>query len=197
MEVRQLSVPGAWALTPQLHADPRGLFFEWFTDSDFTAFAGHHFDLRQANCSVSAAGVLRGLHFAENPPGQAKYVTCVRGSAFDVVVDIRVGSPTFGHWDAVLLDAEDRGSVYISEGLGHAFLALEDATTVIYMCTAPYNPAREHTICATDPALGIRWPAVEELQQSERDAAAPTLEQVQASGLLPRWDPTRVGRPAE
>lgn len=197
MEVRQLSVPGAWALTPQLHADPRGLFFEWFTDSDFTAFAGHHFDLRQANCSVSAAGVLRGLHFAENPPGQAKYVTCVRGSAFDVVVDIRVGSPTFGHWDAVLLDAEDRGSVYISEGLGHAFLALEDATTVIYMCTAPYNPAREHTICATDPALGIRWPTVEELQQSERDAAAPTLEQVQASGLLPRWDPTRVGRPAE
>lgn len=197
MEVRQLSVPGAWALTPQLHADPRGLFFEWFTDSDFTAFAGHHFDLRQANCSVSAAGVLRGLHFAENPPGQAKYVTCVRGSAFDVVVDIRVGSPTFGHWDAVLLDAEDRGSVYISEGLGHAFLALEDATTVIYMCTAPYNPAREHTICATDPALGIRWPAVEDLQQSERDAAAPTLEQVQASGLLPRWDPTRVGRPAE
>lgn len=197
MEVRQLSVPGAWALTPQLHADPRGLFFEWFTDSDFTAFAGHHFDLRQANCSVSAAGVLRGLHFAENPPGQAKYVTCVRGSAFDVVVDIRVGSPTFGHWDAVLLDAEDRGSVYISEGLGHAFLALEDATTVIYMCTAPYHPAREHTICATDPALGIRWPAVEDLQQSERDAAAPTLEQVQASGLLPRWDPTRVGRPAE
>ncbi len=190
-------MPGAWALTPQLHADPRGLFFEWFTDSDFTAFAGHHFDLRQANCSVSAAGVLRGLHFAENPPGQAKYVTCVRGSAFDVVVDIRVGSPTFGHWDAVLLDAEDRGSVYISEGLGHAFLALEDATTVIYMCTAPYNPAREHTICATDPALGIRWPTVEELQQSERDAAAPTLEQVQASGLLPRWDPTRVGRPAE
>lgn len=190
-------MPGAWALTPQLHADPRGLFFEWFTDSDFTAFAGHHFDLRQANCSVSAAGVLRGLHFAENPPGQAKYVTCVRGSAFDVVVDIRVGSPTFGHWDAVLLDAEDHGSVYISEGLGHAFLALEDATTVIYMCSAPYNPAREHTICATDPALGIRWPAVEDLQQSERDAAAPTLEQVQASGLLPRWDPTRVGRPAE
>ncbi|MCH9666913.1 MAG: dTDP-4-dehydrorhamnose 3,5-epimerase [Actinomycetia bacterium] len=197
MEVRQLSIPGAWALRPQLHADPRGLFFEWFADSDFHAFAGHHFDVRQANCSVSAAGVLRGLHFAEHPPGQAKYVTCVRGSAFDVVVDIRLGSPTFGHWDAVLLDAEERGSVYISDGLAHAFLALEDATTVIYLCSTPYNPTREHAICPTDPALGIRWPAVEQLQLSARDAAAPTLEQVRTSGLLPRWDPTRVRRPAE
>ena len=187
MEVRELSVPGAWALSPQLHEDPRGLFFEWFADADFTAFTGHHFDMRQANCSVSAAGVLRGLHFAEHPPGQAKYVTCVRGSAFDVVVDIRVGSPTFGHWDAVLLDAQDRGSVYLSEGLAHAFLALQDDTTVIYLCSAPYDPDHEHAICATDPALGIQWPAVDELQLSARDAAAPTLEEVRAAGLLPRW----------
>ncbi|MGH3524653.1 MAG: dTDP-4-dehydrorhamnose 3,5-epimerase family protein, partial [Mycobacterium sp.] len=94
MAVRELDIPGAWELTPPQHADSRGLFFEWFTDREFTAFAGHRFDLRQANCSVSAAGVLRGLHFAQLPPGQAKYVTCVSGSVFDVVVDIRVGSPT-------------------------------------------------------------------------------------------------------
>lgn len=192
MKARELSVPGAWAITPQLRTDARGVFFEWFTDADFTAFAGHRFDLRQANCSVSAAGVLRGLHFAQHPPSQAKYVTCVRGSAFDVVVDIRVGSPTFGQWDAVLLDAADRGSVYLSEGLAHAFLALEDDTTVMYLCSTPYAPDREHTICATDPALGIEWPTVDELKVSDRDAAAPTLEQVRASGRLPRWDDTRA-----
>ncbi len=197
MKVRELSVPGAWAITPQLHADRRGAFFEWFTDSDFTAFAGHRFDLQQANCSVSAAGVLRGLHFAQHPPSQAKYVTCVHGSVFDVVVDIRVGSPTFGQWDAALLDAADRGSVYISEGLAHGFLALQDDTTVIYLCSAPYDPNREQTICPTDPALGIEWPAVDEFELSERDATAPTLDQVQASGLLPSWEDTRafIGQP--
>lgn len=192
MEVRELSVPGAWAITPQLHVDARGVFLEWFTDSDFTALAGHPFDLRQANCSVSAAGVLRGLHFAQHPPGQAKYVTCVHGSVFDVVADIRVGSPTFGRWDAVLLDAESRGSVYISEGLAHGFLALQDNSTVIYLCSTPYAPEREHTICATDPALGIEWPTAEALELSDRDAVAPTLEEVRAAGLLPSWEETRA-----
>lgn len=192
MEVRELSVPGAWAIRPQLHADERGVFCEWFTDSAFTALTGHRFELRQANCSVSAAGVLRVLHFAEHPPSQAKYVTCAHGSVFDVVVDIRVGSPTFGQWDGVLLNPENRESVYVSEGLAHAFLALQDDTTVIYLCSNPYDPDREHTICATDPALGIEWPAVNRVELSERDAAAPTLEQVRASGRLPSWDGTRA-----
>lgn len=191
MEVRELSVPGAWAIRPKLHKDSRGLFFEWFTDSDFSALAGRRFDLRQANCSVSAAGVLRGLHFAQHPPGQAKYVTCVRGSVFDVVVDIRAGSPTFGQWDGVLLDAEDRGSVYISEGLAHGFLALQDDTTVLYLCSAQYDPDREHAICATDPALSIEWPEIAEFRMSDRDATAPTLEQMHASGLLPEWSRLR------
>ena len=124
-------MPGAWEVTPVVHADARGAFFEWFTDAGFTAFAGHRFDLRQANCSVSAAGVLRGVHFAQVPPGQAKYVTCMRGAVFDVVVDIRVGSPTFGRWDAVTLDDASHRSVYLAEGLGHAFLALEDDSTVV------------------------------------------------------------------
>lgn len=194
MEIRELSVPGAWALTPQLHVDPRGVFLEWFTDSDFTAFAGHRFDLQQANCSVSAAGVLRGLHFAQHPPGQAKYVTCVHGSVFDVVVDIRVGSPTFGQWDAVLLDAENRGSVYLSEGLAHGFLALQDNATVIYLSSAPYDADREHAISPTDPALNIQWPAVEDIELSDRDAAAPTLDQVRAAGLLPSWQETNRSR---
>lgn len=194
MTARELTVPGAWEITPALHADTRGVFFEWFTDPGFTAFAGHRFDLRQANCSVSAAGVLRGLHFAQVPPSQAKYVTCLRGAVFDVVVDIRVGSPTYGRWDAVLLDDRDRRSIYISEGLGHAFLALQDDSTVMYLCSAGYSPTREHTVLPTDPALGISWPEVDAGAPtlSERDAAAPTLEQARAAGLLPTWEETRA-----
>jgi dTDP-4-dehydrorhamnose 3,5-epimerase len=190
MKVRELGVSGAWEITPQRHDDSRGVFFEWFTDPEFTAFAGHRFDVRQANCSVSAAGVLRGLHFAQLPPSQAKYVTCVHGAVFDVVVDIRVGSPTFGQWDSVLLDDRGHRSVYIGQGLAHGFLALQDDSTVLYMCSAGYDPAREHTVRATDPALGIRWPttaAGDELLASARDADAPTLDEVRAAGLLPTW----------
>lgn len=192
MEVRELKVPGAWEITPTVHGDSRGHFFEWLTDKGFRSFAGHRLDVRQANCSVSSAGVLRGLHFAQVPPSQAKYVTCVRGSVFDVVVDIRVGSPTFGQWDSVLLDDTDHRTIYLSEGLGHGFLALQDNSTVMYLCSAEYNPQREHTICATDPALAIDWPLVDGAPPnlSDRDAAAPSLEEVRAAGLLPTWDET-------
>ncbi|WP_205876505.1 dTDP-4-dehydrorhamnose 3,5-epimerase [Mycobacterium camsae] len=189
MKVRELKIPGAWEITPTIHGDPRGMFFEWLTDKGFNDFAGHSLDVRQANCSVSAAGVLRGLHFAELPPSQAKYVTCVRGAVFDVVVDIREGSPTFGQWDSVLLDDQDRRTVYISEGLAHGFLALQDNSTVMYLCSTEYNPRREHTICATDPAIGVDWPLVDgaPASLSDRDAAAPSFADVRASGLLPTW----------
>jgi dTDP-4-dehydrorhamnose 3,5-epimerase len=193
VKVRELAVPGAWELTPRLHADSRGAFYELFTDTSFREFAGHRFDLHQANCSVSSAGVLRGLHFAQVPPSQAKYVTCLHGSVFDVVVDIRVGSPTFGQWDALVLDDRDRRSVYISEGLGHAFLALQDNSTVMYLCSAGYSPTCEHTINALDPAIDVAWPAVDgEPIMSDRDRDAPTLAQVQAAGLLPTWDDTKA-----
>jgi dTDP-4-dehydrorhamnose 3,5-epimerase len=193
VKARELAVPGAWELTPRLHADSRGAFYEWFTDASFREFAGHRFDLQQANCSVSSAGVLRGLHFAQVPPSQAKYVTCLHGSVFDVVVDIRVGSPTFGRWDAVVLDDRDRRSVYISEGLGHAFLALQDNSTVMYLCSAGYSPTREHTINALDPAIDVAWPAFDGgLILSDRDREAPTLEQAKAAGLLPTWDDTQA-----
>ena len=193
MKVRQLSIPGAWEITPTIQGDSRGMFFEWLTDRGFTGFAGHRLDVRQANCSISAAGVLRGLHFAQLPPSQAKYVTCVSGAVFDVVVDIRVGSPTFGQWDSVLLDDSDRRTMYISEGLGHGFLALQDRSTVMYLCSAEYNPQREHTIRATDPALAIDWPLVDGAAPSlsDRDAAAPGFDEVRASGLLPSWEETQ------
>ena len=193
MKVRELTIPGAWEITPQTHGDSRGLFFEWFTDAEFTQFAGHRLNLAQANCSVSAAGVLRGIHFAQLPPSQAKYVTCLSGAVYDVVVDIRTGSPTYGTWDAVLLDDRDHRTIYLSEGLGHAFLALEDNSTVMYLCSAPYAPGREHTINALDPALAIDWPTTHlKPILSDRDREAPTLAQVQTANLLPTWDATKA-----
>lgn len=198
MTFRELSVPGAWELTPTVHADSRGAFYEWFTDDEFTAMTGHRLDLRQANVSVSSAGVLRGLHFAQLPPSQAKYVTCLRGAVFDVVVDIRVGSPTFGRWDSVLLDDQTHRTIYLSEGLAHGFLALQDDSTVSYLCSAGYSPGREHTICATDPAIGIEWPLVDGAAPtlSDRDAAAPSLAEVEAAGLLPTWEQAKAFKAA-
>jgi dTDP-4-dehydrorhamnose 3,5-epimerase len=151
---------------------------------------GHRLDLRQANVSVSSAGVLRGLHFAQLPPSQAKYVTCLSGAVFDVIVDVRVGSPTFGRWDSVLLDDRNHRTVYLSEGLAHGFLALQDGSAVTYLCSAGYSPTREHTIRATDPAIGIDWPLVDGATPtlSDRDEAAPVLADVLAAGLLPTFD---------
>ena len=106
---------------------------------------------------MSRRGVIRGIHFADVPPGQAKYVTCVRGAILDVVVDLRAGSPTFGQWVAVRLD-ERRRAVFLAEGLGHAFMALSDQATVLYLCSTPYAPGREHGVHPLDPEIGIDWP---------------------------------------
>jgi len=193
MAFRELSVPGAWEITPRQHGDSRGTFFEWLTEDAFVEMTGHRFTVRQANCSISRAGTLRGLHFAALPPSQAKYVTCVKGSVLDVAVDIRVGSPTFGAWDSVLLDDIDHRSIYLSEGLAHGFLALQDDSTVMYLCSAPYNPAGEHTITPHDPAIGVTWPVpTEQLLLSDRDTAAPTLAEAKAAGVLPSWDDTKA-----
>ncbi|HET7735989.1 MAG TPA: dTDP-4-dehydrorhamnose 3,5-epimerase [Nocardioidaceae bacterium] len=194
MDVRELTVPGAFEFTPVIHRDDRGSFHEWFRIVDFEQALGHALDLQQANCSVSSAGTLRGVHFAQLPPSQAKFVTCLNGAVLDVVVDIRVGSPTFGQWDSVLLDDVDRRCIYLSEGLGHAFLALEDHSIVSYLCSAPYAPGREHGVHPLDPAIGIDWPSAArdgsplEVLLSEKDAAAPSLEDAAAQGLLPSYD---------
>lgn len=193
MQFRELKVPGAWEFTPKQFGDDRGVFLEWFRDPTFTEATGRTLDLQQANCSVSAAGVLRGVHFADVPPGQAKYVTCVRGAVLDVAVDLRAGSPTFGVWDAVLLDDVDRRAVFLSEGLGHAFLSLEDDSTVVYLCSTGYAPGREHGIDPLDPEVGIDWPTVGrdgaefEFRLSDKDAAAPSLAAALEAGLLPRF----------
>lgn len=191
MEYRELKLPGAWEITPRQFGDPRGVFLEWFKVGAFVDSVGHPPQLQQANCSVSAAGVLRGIHFADVPPGQAKYVTCAKGAVLDVVVDIRVGSPTFGQWDSVLLDDVDRRAIYLSEGLGHAFLSLEDDSTVVYLCSTGYSPGREHGIHPLDPTIGISWPTTGRdgrtltPRLSDKDLAVPSLREAMAQGLLP------------
>lgn len=190
MKIRPLSVEGAWEITPALHGDRRGLFTEWYRFDRLAETVGHPLRLAQGNLSVSERGVVRGLHFADVPPGQAKYVTCVRGAVLDVIVDIRVGSPTFGRWEGVRLDDEERRAVYISEGLGHGFCALTDDATLTYLCSETYAPGREHGIHPLDPELDIAWPADAPVL-SERDAAAPTLAEARDAGLLPSYDACR------
>lgn len=187
MQVDELTVPGAWSFTPRQFPDPRGVFLEWFKADVLEQVVGHRLAVAQANHSVSSRGTLRGVHFADVPPGQAKYVYCSRGAVLDVVVDLRVGSPTFGSSDAVQLDDVDRRGVYLSEGLGHAFLALTDGANVTYLCSEPYAPGREHGVHPLDPALDLPWPRDVQALLSDKDAAAPTLEQAQRSGLLPDW----------
>jgi dTDP-4-dehydrorhamnose 3,5-epimerase len=187
VKIRPLAIEGAFEVTPVQHGDSRGTFLEWYRFDVLAAAVGHPLDLAQANLSVSARDVVRGIHFADVPPGQAKYVTCVAGAMLDVIVDLRVGSPTFGAWEAVRLDADDRRAVYLAEGLGHAFCSLSASATVTYLCSSTYDPGREHGIHPLDTDLGIAWPAAVPLL-STKDAAAPTLAEAQATGLLPRYD---------
>ncbi len=182
-----IGIDGAWIFTPRIFHDTRGCFLEWFRAGDLFTSLGYQPQVAQANCSVSRRGVIRGIHFADVPPGQAKYVVCVSGAILDVVVDVRIGSPSYGRWEAVRLDDTGRRAVFLSEGLGHAFMALSDEATVIYLCSTAYAPGREHGVHPLDPDIGIAWPADAEPVLSDKDAAAPTLEQAHRDALLPAY----------
>jgi dTDP-4-dehydrorhamnose 3,5-epimerase len=174
MKIRPLDIDGGWEITPQQHGDRRGRFLEWFRADRLAELVGHRLEVAQANLSVSARGAVRGIHYADVPPGQAKYVTCVQGAVLDVVVDLRRGSPGFGRWEMLRLDDTDRRAVYLAEGLGHGVCALTEDATLAYLCSTPYRPAAEHTVHPLDPDLGIDWPAGPPVL-SDRDAAAPPL----------------------
>ena len=188
VQVEPTSIEGSWIFTPVLRPDDRGVFLESFKTSVFSEAVGHTFDLKQMNISTSRKGTLRGIHFADVPPGQAKYVQCFQGAILDVVVDIRVGSPTFGQWDAVELDSESRRGLYLAEGLGHAFCALSDAVTVGYLCSEPYAPNREHGIHPLDPDLELPWPDRDAAVLSPKDAAAPRFSDALRMGILPEYN---------
>jgi dTDP-4-dehydrorhamnose 3,5-epimerase len=193
VQIRELSIPDSYEITPILRGDDRGVFLEWYRFDLLEQTIGHPLTLRQANTSVSRRGVVRGVHFADLPPGQAKYVTATRGAVLDYVVDIRVGSPTFGQWDSVRLDDVDRRAIYLGEGLGHAFVALTDDATVSYLVTDTFNAQREHGINPLDPDIALVFPEeAGELVLSPKDTDAPSLSEAASSGLLPTWTDTRA-----
>jgi dTDP-4-dehydrorhamnose 3,5-epimerase len=174
-----------------VHGDDRGSFAEAFRGAEFAADLGYQLSVAQVNCSVSRRGVIRGIHYSDVPPGQAKYVTCASGAVLDVVVDLRVGSPGFGKWETVRLDDQGRRAVFLAEGLGHGFMALSEQATVLYLCSTPYAPGREHGVHPLDPTLGIAWPLdglADAPILSDKDAAAPSLDDAVRSGALPTHD---------
>lgn len=193
MRVTKLAIAGAWVFEPVVHGDDRGDFLECFKRDVVEEYVGHPLELHQGNWSTSRAGVVRGIHFAQIPPGQAKYVMCIRGAILDVVVDIRTGSPTYGRWDSARLDETNRRAIYVAEGIGHGFMALTDDTSVVYLCSAPYAPGREHGINPLDPDLAIDWPTVDAAGRpltpllSPKDTSAPSLAEAAAAGLVPTF----------
>ena len=187
MKATELDIPDAWLFEPTVFPDLRGVFAAPFQGEPFREALGFDLPVAQTNHSVSARGVIRGVHFADTPPGQAKYLYCARGEILDVLVDLRVGSPTFGRCVAVPLDGDSARAVYVAEGLGHAFMALTDDTVVIYLCSTPYNPGAEHGLDPLDPDLALPWPSGIEPVLSDKDAAAPGLSRARAEGLLPDY----------
>ena len=177
MRVRNTQIEGAWVFTPVQHADERGVFLEAFTASSFSDATGRDLSLAQLNVSVSKRGVVRGVHTARTPPGQAKYVQCLAGRIIDMIVDLRPDSPTFRQHVAIELDDVTREAVFIEEGLGHAFCVLSESATVAYITSTPYDPEAEFGINPLDPDLALPWPTDLELVLSPKDRAAPTLRE--------------------
>ncbi|MCF8550237.1 MAG: dTDP-4-dehydrorhamnose 3,5-epimerase [Pontimonas sp.] len=188
MEITPLAISGAYSIANTLHRDDRGEFVEWFRADRLHDDTGLSFHTVQANLSVSEKGTVRGIHYADVPPGQAKYVMCVAGAIRDFVIDIRVGSPTFGTWASVDLDATSRNAVVLDVGLGHAFVALEPNTVVTYLVTDVYKPHAEHAINPLDSDVALEFPLADSaLLLSPKDQAAPTLAQASQEGRLPVW----------
>ena len=186
MKVRELGIPDAYEISTDVFPDDRGLFVNPFRAQALAEAIGRPLHVRQTNHSASKRGVVRGVHFSMLPPGQAKYVYVPRGVALDIVVDIRIGSPTYGQHDVVRLDDRDFRAVYLAEGLGHCAVALEDDTVLSYLCSTEYDPGREKGVSPTDPALALPMPA--DALLSARDTGAPTLAEAAEQGLLPTYE---------
>ena len=176
MKVTPTALPEVLIVEPKVFGDERGFFMESYNQRAFDAAVGRHVEFVQDNHSCSARGVLRGLHYQLPPHAQGKLVRVVRGSAFDVAVDIRRGSPPCGRWVGVGLDAKDHKQMWIPPGFAHGFLALEDDTHFLYKTTDFYARECERSIVWSDPAIGIVWPDASRAPMvAAKDAAAPPL----------------------
>ncbi|ALG09315.1 dTDP-4-dehydrorhamnose 3,5-epimerase family protein [Kibdelosporangium phytohabitans] len=187
MESRPLRVDGAFAFTPPVYRDDRGFILAPFQETPFVGEVGYPlFPVVQTCFSKSRRGVVRGVHYTATPPGMAKYVYCAYGTIQDVVVDLRVGSPTYGAWDSVVLDQDSFQAVYLPVGVGHAFVSLADDSVMHYMLSAGYSTDTELAISPLDLDLPLVIDANPVL--SERDAAAPAFAAAERAGLLPHYD---------
>jgi dTDP-4-dehydrorhamnose 3,5-epimerase len=186
MELSPLGIEGAWLAESPVWKDDRGFFREWFKAENVKSVTGLDFGIEQANVSVSSKGTLRGIHYSIAPRGQSKWITCISGSMQDVIVDIRPTSKTFGQWVDVEIKSDSGKAIFVTEGLGHGFLALEDNTVVAYLVSTPFSPTNEFEINPLDRAIGINWGIkISNLNISDKDKAAPTLAVRLAEGKLP------------
>lgn len=173
MNISDTAIPEVKILEPQVFGDERGFFMETFRDDWFKAHVCQR-TFVQENHSKSGGGVLRGLHYqTENTQG--KLVRVVAGAVFDVAVDLRRNSPTFGQWAGAVLSAENKRQLWVPEGFAHGFYVLGGGAEFVYKCTDYYNPRAEHTLLWNDPAIGIAWPLHGEPKLSAKDAAGKTL----------------------
>ena len=187
MKILSLGIEGAWLAESPVWSDDRGFFREWFKSEDIKSATGRDFGIEQANISLSSAGTLRGIHYSIAPRGQAKWITCVSGSIKDVSVDIRPDSKSFGQWIEVELTGDSGKAVFIGEGFGHGFVALEDNTVVAYLVSTPFSPTEEFEINPLDEKIGINWGIdLSDLKISEKDKKAPTLVERLVEGKLPK-----------
>jgi dTDP-4-dehydrorhamnose 3,5-epimerase len=183
MKVLETSLPGVLTIEPDVFGDERGFFMETWNGRRYEE-AGLPGRFVQDNLSYSARGVLRGLHF-QNPRPQGKLVSVLRGEVFDVAVDIRVGSPTFGEWTGVTLSGENKRQFYVPPDFAHGFLVTGEDALFFYKCTEFYSPSSEGVVLWKDPDIGIEWPAGAP-KVSERDGKAPPLREM-PEGSLPRY----------
>ena len=172
----ELSIPGLFLLESPVWSDDRGSFREWFKDEDFRA-AGVTFHAQQSNLSISKKNVVRGLHYSMAPEGQAKVVTCAHGELDDVIVDIRVGSPTFGQHEVVHLVAGEERSVYVPVGVAHGFCVTSETGALTYLLSSPFNASFELEINPFDAELNVGWTIDDEAIVSPKDAGAPTFRE--------------------
>ena len=191
MKAHPLKISGSWKIEFQKFEDNRGFFYESFRAEEFEKLIGRNFDIKQTNTSSSSKGSVRGIHYALVPPGQAKLVQCQRGSIKDYVIDIRIGSPTFGQFEEITLGEKSVGAIFIEEGLAHAFVALENNTVVTYYVSERYNPEREKGINPFDKTLNVKWPDLE-LILSEKDKVAISLDEAKSQGLLPLFNDCKL-----
>jgi len=187
VEISELKIAGSWLISHKRFDDSRGFFYESFKASFLETELKRKFPVAQANTSISKKGSVRGIHYALVPPSQAKYVQCLQGEIRDYVIDIRLGSPTFGQYDFINLNGKDPQAIFLEEGLAHAFVALSEDALVAYLVSAPYNPEREKGINPLDQDLKIDW-VLKDLELSEKDKIAPSLKEAQSQGLLPKYE---------